>query len=65
VIYSLPIKPDDLRANPEWRPKAGSFANSAIVYSPHFYTETIGLLTGIPTNSQAGPRKADLKHCNN
>ncbi len=65
MIYSLATKPDYLRANPEWRPKAGSFAISAIVYSPHFYTETIGLLTAISINSQSGPRKAEPKHCNN
>jgi hypothetical protein len=65
VIYSLAINPNYLRANLEWRPKVSSFANGAIAYSPNFYTKTIWLLTGIPINSQRGPRKVEPKPCNN
>ena len=62
--HSFATKPDQLRANPKWRPKAGSFANSAIAHLPRFYTKTIGLLAGIHINNLPGPRKLAPKHCN-
>jgi len=61
---SFATKHDHLRANPEWRPKAGSFVNSVIVYSPCFYAKTIGSLKVITINTQTGPRKAEPKRCN-
>ena len=62
--HSLTTMPDHLRANPERRPKAGSFVNGVIAYSPRFYAKTIGLLNGIPINTQPCPRKAEPKRCN-
>ncbi len=62
--HSLTTKPDHLCANLERRPKACGFVNSVIAYSPCFYAQTLGLLNGIPVNTQSGPRNAAPKRCN-
>ncbi len=62
--HSMTTKPDHLRANLEWRPKAARFVNGVIVYSPQFYAYNFGLLIGIPINDQPGSRKAEHKRCN-